>query len=104
MGEALEPGRRPDVVARRDHLHRRDLQGRGEAHLRQRRVAGRPDRALQLEPRGQHRRAIDIHEGEKLDARAFKALVRAAVDFNTAGAEARSETNSRRSGSAQLIG
>jgi hypothetical protein len=33
---------------------------------------------------GHARRAIDVHEGEKLDARAFKALVRAAVDLNTA--------------------
>ena len=31
---------------------------------------------------GNTRRAIDIHEGEQLDARAFKALVRAAVDQN----------------------
>jgi hypothetical protein len=29
------------------------------------------------------RRAIDIHEGEELDANAFKALIRAAVAFNT---------------------
>jgi hypothetical protein len=28
------------------------------------------------------RRAIDIHQGEKIDARAFKALVRAAVALN----------------------
>jgi len=33
---------------------------------------------------GHARRAIDVHEGEKLEARAFKALVRAAVDLNTA--------------------
>ena len=33
---------------------------------------------------GNTRRAIDIHEGEKVDARAFKVLVRAAVDLNTA--------------------
>ncbi len=39
---------------------------------------------------GNTRRAIDIHEGEKVDARAFKALVRAAVDFNTASAKAKS--------------
>jgi hypothetical protein len=32
---------------------------------------------------GKTRRAIDIHEGEQLDADAFKALVRAAVDLNT---------------------
>ncbi len=33
---------------------------------------------------GNARRAIDLHQGEKVDPRAFKALVRAAVDFNTA--------------------
>ena len=38
---------------------------------------------------GNTRRAIDIHEGEKIDTRAFKALIRAAVDFNTAGAKAK---------------
>jgi hypothetical protein len=32
---------------------------------------------------GNVRRAIDIHEGEKVDAAAFKALVRAAVARNT---------------------
>jgi hypothetical protein len=31
---------------------------------------------------GNTRRAIDIHEGEKVDARAFKALVKAAVAAN----------------------
>jgi len=31
---------------------------------------------------GNVRRAIDIHEGEKVDAEAFKALIRAAVAFN----------------------
>jgi hypothetical protein len=34
---------------------------------------------------GNVRRAIDIHEGEEIDAKAFKALVRAAVALNTAG-------------------
>lgn len=33
---------------------------------------------------GATRRAIDIKEGEKLDARKFKALVKAAVAFNAA--------------------
>src|ERR1700747_2409470 len=32
---------------------------------------------------GNVRRAIDIHEGEEIDANAFKALVRAAVALNT---------------------
>jgi len=38
---------------------------------------------------GNTRRAIDIHEGEKVDAGAFKALIRAAVALNTSGAKAR---------------
>jgi hypothetical protein len=32
---------------------------------------------------GSTRRAIDIHEGEEIDANAFKTLVRAAVAHNT---------------------
>jgi len=32
---------------------------------------------------GNVRRAIDIHEGEEIDAKAFKALIRAAVDLNS---------------------
>ena len=38
---------------------------------------------------GNVRRAIDIHEGEKVEAGAFKALIRAAVALNTSGGEAR---------------
>ena len=34
---------------------------------------------------GNTRRAIDIHEGEKIDAAEFKALIRAAVALNTSG-------------------
>jgi len=44
-------------------------------------------RALILE--GSTRRAIDIHEGETVDARAFKALVKAAVAENGARAKKR---------------
>ena len=36
---------------------------------------------------GNMRRAIDIHEGEKVDARAFKALIKAAVARNVASAK-----------------
>ena len=38
---------------------------------------------------GNVRRAIDVHEGEEVDAGAFKALIRAAVALNTSGAKAR---------------
>lgn len=36
---------------------------------------------------GNVRRAIDIHEGETIDANAFKALIRAAVALNTSAGE-----------------
>jgi hypothetical protein len=38
---------------------------------------------------GNVRRAIDIHEGEEVDERAFKALIRAAVALNASGGKAR---------------
>ncbi len=38
---------------------------------------------------GNTRRAIDIPEGQEVDARAFKVLIRAAVAFNTSIAKAR---------------
>ena len=38
---------------------------------------------------GNTRRAIDIHEGEKVDAGGFKALIRAAVALNTSGGKTR---------------
>jgi hypothetical protein len=38
---------------------------------------------------GNARRAIDIHEGEEVDAGAFKTLIRAAVALNTSGRKAR---------------
>jgi hypothetical protein len=41
---------------------------------------------------GNTRRAIDIHEGEHLDAAAFKALIRAAVALNTAPKPKRTTT------------
>ena len=41
-----------------------------------------PSRLFNSSLDGNTRRAIDIHEGEKIDARAFKALVKAAVAQN----------------------
>ena len=39
---------------------------------------------------GNTRRAIDFHEGEKIDEKALKALIRAAVEFNSSRAVGRS--------------
>ena len=41
-----------------------------------------PSRLFNSSLEGNTRRAIDIHEGEKIDARAFKSLVKAAVAEN----------------------
>jgi len=41
-----------------------------------------PSRLFNASMEGTTRRAIDIHEGEKVDARAFKTLVKAAVARN----------------------
>jgi hypothetical protein len=38
---------------------------------------------------GNTRRAIDFHEGDKIDEKAFKALIRAAVALNTSSAAKR---------------
>jgi hypothetical protein len=44
-----------------------------------------PDGLFNSSLDGKTRRAIDIREGEKLDAKAFKALIKAAVAENTRG-------------------
>ena len=41
-----------------------------------------PSRLFNASLDGNVRRAIDLHEGDELDAEAFKALVRAAVEIN----------------------
>jgi hypothetical protein len=48
-----------------------------------------PSRLFNSSLEGKMRRAIDIHEGEKVDAGAFKALVKAAVAQNGAPAKKR---------------
>lgn len=44
-----------------------------------------PDRLFNASLEGGTRRAIDLHEGGAIDERAFKALIRAAVDYNARG-------------------
>ncbi|MGH8126754.1 MAG: DUF1801 domain-containing protein [Gammaproteobacteria bacterium] len=48
-----------------------------------------PDRLFNSSLDGNTRRAIDIHEGERIEAGAFKALIRAAIALNTSGEKAR---------------
>ena len=44
-----------------------------------------PARLFNASLEGNARRAIDIHEGEEVDASAFKALIRQAVALNSSG-------------------
>jgi len=47
-----------------------------------------PSRLFNSSLEGNTRRAIDFHEGEKIDAKALKALIRAAVALNKGAARA----------------
>jgi hypothetical protein len=44
-----------------------------------------PSRLFNSSLEGNVRRAIDFHQGDEIDERAFKALIRAAATFNKAG-------------------
>jgi hypothetical protein len=54
-----------------------------------------PSRLFNSSLEGNTRRAIDIHEGEKVDARAFKALVKAAVAENRPPAAAKAKPRAK---------
>ena len=51
-----------------------------------------PSRLFNSSLEGNTRRAIDFHEGDKIDEKALKALIRAAVALNTSSAAQRAGT------------
>jgi len=53
---------------------------------------------------GNARRAIDLHEGDDVDASAFKALIRAAAAFNAAKATRKAGTPARKTAAAKTRG
>jgi hypothetical protein len=55
-----------------------------------------PSRLFNSSLEGNTRRAIDIHEGDKIDAKALQALIRAAVALNTAKSAAARPVDSRK--------
>lgn len=55
-----------------------------------------PSRFFNASLEGSTRRAIDLHEGDNIDAKAFKDLIRAAVALNTAGRAAARPTGARK--------
>src|ERR1700741_2214685 len=54
-----------------------------------------PSRLFNSSLEGNTRRAIDLHEGEQIDAAAFKALVKAAVAQNRPPAKAGAPTKTK---------
>src|SRR5499427_10759931 len=56
-----------------------------------------PSRLFNASLEGNTRRAIDIHEGDKIDESALKTLIRAAVAFNTSPRATARPTRTRKS-------
>src|SRR2546423_6442590 len=54
-----------------------------------------PSRLFNSSLEGNVRRAIDLHEGEKVDASAFKALIRQALALNRSGKSKRPKKKAR---------
>jgi hypothetical protein len=54
-----------------------------------------PSKLFNSSLEGNTRRAIDLHEGDKIDEKALKALIRAAVALNTSSAARRSGTRAK---------
>jgi hypothetical protein len=55
-----------------------------------------PSRLFNSSLEGNMRRAIDIHEGDKIDARALKNLVRAAIEYNQSKAKKKAPAPAKR--------
>ena len=55
-----------------------------------------PSRLFNSSLEGNTRRAIDFHQGDKIDEKALKALIRAAVALNTSGRTATRSTHPRK--------
>jgi hypothetical protein len=82
MDQAQQPIGRARVVPRWDRLYGRGLHAGGQADLCPGCLLGGPSGLFNSSLEGNIRRAIDIREGEVLDAEAFKALIQAAVAEN----------------------
>ena len=71
------------MVARRNDLHRRDVQELVKVTFAKGASLEDPSGLFNSSLEGNTRRAIDFHEGDKIDEKALKALIRAAVALNT---------------------
>ena len=73
------------LFSRRYRLHRRDLQERGQMTFAKGAALKDPAGLFNSSLEGNVRRAIDIHEGEKINEAALKDLIREAVALNLKG-------------------
>ena len=92
------------VVSRRIDLHRRDLQARREDDLCEGAALEDPSGLFNSSLDGNTRRAIDFHEGEKIDEKALKALIRAAVTLNASAPAADPRTLGFRTPTRRCLG
>ena len=86
------------LVPRRHRLHGGDLQEHRQDDVCQGAALKDPSRLFNSSLEGNVRRAIDIHEGEKIDEPALKDLIRAAVALNHQGKSHRTSKSKRASG------
>jgi Domain of unknown function (DU1801) len=82
----VEVERGSSVVSRRIDLHRRDVQDVVKMTFAKGAALKDPSGLFNSSLDGNTRRAIDLHEGEKIDEEALKALIRAAVTLNVSRA------------------
>src|ERR1700686_1729301 len=78
----MEVDGKPGVVSRRHNRGRQRPQREGEAYLCPGAKLSDPDKLFNAGLEGNARRAIDFFEGDRINERALKNLVRAAVDYN----------------------
>ena len=102
----MEVDGKPGMVSRRNHRGRQRPQRQGEADLRLRGSLPDPDKLFNAGLEGNARRAIDFLEGDKVNERGLKNLVRAAIDYNQAKskkkASARTPAKARKSKKARV--
>ncbi len=79
----MEMEKRSGVVSRRVDLHGRDIQNVVKLTFSKGAQLRDPSKLFNSSLEGNARRAIDLHEGDKVDDSAFKALIRDAVALNT---------------------
>jgi hypothetical protein len=78
----MEVDGKPGVVQGRNHRGRQRPQGEGKLTFAHGAKLPDPDKLFNAGLEGGTWRAIDLFEGDKINAPALKKLVRAAIDYN----------------------